>query len=105
MVLVEVRVLCRDYSVLEIGRNLTERNEFVTLVIRLVVNPGLHVALEMHRGGRRVDPSHGHKDQRGKRPKERHADGKPSNNGSDGDCPTRGLLGCSLCQNERYGSG
>jgi hypothetical protein len=29
MVLVEARVLCGDYSVLEIGRNLVERNEFV----------------------------------------------------------------------------
>jgi hypothetical protein len=29
MVLVEVRVLCGDYGVLEIGRDLAERNEFV----------------------------------------------------------------------------
>jgi hypothetical protein len=50
MVLVEVRVLCGDYSVLEIGRDLAERNEFVVFVIRSVVNPGLQPALDMHRG-------------------------------------------------------
>jgi hypothetical protein len=33
MVLVEARVLRRDYSVLEIGRDLAERNEFVVFVI------------------------------------------------------------------------
>lgn len=41
MVLVEPRVLCGDYRVLEIGRDLTEWNEFVAFVIRFVVNPGL----------------------------------------------------------------
>jgi hypothetical protein len=39
MVLVEARVLCGDYGVLEISRNLVERNEFVTFAIRRVVNP------------------------------------------------------------------
>ena len=46
MVLVEARVLRGDYSVLEIGRDLAERNEFAALVIRSVMDPGLHVALE-----------------------------------------------------------
>src|ERR1019366_4574848 len=78
MVLVEARVLCGDYSVLEIGRNLVERNEFVAFAIRRVVNPGLQAALDVHRGRRWVDPPGGHKDQRGKRPKEHYADDKPS---------------------------
>ena len=50
MVLVEVRVLCGDYGVLEIGRDLAERNEFVAFVIGSVVNPGLQPALDVHRG-------------------------------------------------------
>jgi hypothetical protein len=49
MVLVEARVLRGDYSVLEIGRDLAERNEFAALVIRSVMNPGLNVALDVHR--------------------------------------------------------
>jgi hypothetical protein len=94
MVLVEVRVLCGDYSVLEIGRDLAERNEFVAFAIRRVVNPGLQAALDVHRGCRWVDPPGGHKDQRGKRPKKHHADDKPSNKGSDETCPKRGLGVC-----------
>jgi hypothetical protein len=47
-----VRVLCGDYSVLEIGRDLAERNEFVAFAIRRVVNPGLQAALDVHRGCR-----------------------------------------------------
>jgi hypothetical protein len=50
MVLVEARVLRGDYSVLEIGRDLAERNEFVVFVIRSVVNPCLQMALDVHRG-------------------------------------------------------
>jgi hypothetical protein len=91
MVLVEARVLCGDYSVLEIGRNLFERNEFVAFAIRRVVNPGLQTALDVHRGRRWVDPPGGHKDKRGKRPKEHHADDKPSNKGSEEASPKRGL--------------
>jgi hypothetical protein len=64
MVLVEVRVLCGDYSVLEIGRDLVQRNEFVAFAIRRVVNPGLQAPLDVHRGCRWVDPPGGHKDQR-----------------------------------------
>ena len=50
MVLVEPRVLGSDYSVLEIWRDLDEWNEFVAFVVRSVVNPGLQVALDVHRG-------------------------------------------------------
>src|ERR1700688_1555390 len=94
MVLVEVRVLRGDYSVLEIGRDLAERNEFVAFAIRRVVNPGLYAALEMHRGCRWVDPSSRHKDQRGKRPKKHHADDKPSKEGSEEACPKECLGLC-----------
>jgi len=91
MVLVEVRVLCGDYSVLEIGRNLIERNEFVAFAIRRVVNPCLQAALDVHRGCRWVDPPGGHKDQRGKRPKKHHADDKAPNKGSEAARPKWGL--------------
>ena len=69
MVLVKPRVLRRDDSVLEIWRDLAERNEFVLFLIRLVVNPGLQAALDVHRGGRWIDPPASHNDKRGKRPK------------------------------------
>ena len=94
MVLVEVRVLCGDYGVLEIGRDLAERNEFVAFAIRSVVNPGLQAALDVDRGRRRVDPPGGNKDQRGKQPKKQHADEKPSNKGSEKACPGRDFGVC-----------
>jgi len=78
MMLVEARVFRGDDGVLEIGRDLAERDEFVSLVIRRVVNPGLQAALHVHGGGRRIDPARGHKDQRSERPEKGHADEEPS---------------------------
>ena len=69
MMLVKARILCGDYRMLEIGRYLAERNEFVSFPIGGVVNPGLQTAFGLHGGGRRVDPPEGHKKQRGKQPK------------------------------------
>jgi hypothetical protein len=89
MVLVEVRVLSGDYSMLEIGRDLAERNEFVLFAIRLVETPGLQAALDVHRCRLWVDPPGCHKDERGKRPKKHHAD-EPSNKGSEEARPKRG---------------
>jgi hypothetical protein len=74
MVLVEARILRGKYRVLEIGRDLTERNEFIALVIRSVMNPRLQAALDVHRGCRRVDPPRGQKGQRSKRPNQRYTD-------------------------------
>ena len=74
MVLVETRVLSGDDSVLEIGRDLAERNEFIAFLIRRAVNPGLQAALNVHYGGRGVDPPGGHKEQHGKRPKKQRTD-------------------------------
>jgi hypothetical protein len=87
MVLVEVRVLRGDYSVLEIGRDLAERDEFVPFAIRFVVNPGLQAALDVHRSCRWVDPAGGHQDERGERPKKRQTNDKPSDPGPEGTCP------------------
>jgi hypothetical protein len=43
--------------VLEVRGDLVEGNELVAFVIGLALNPGLHAALDVHGGGRRVDPS------------------------------------------------
>jgi hypothetical protein len=74
MVLIETRVLSGDDSVLEIGRDLAERNEFVAFLIRRAMYPGLQAALDVHGGGRWVDPPGGHKKQHGKRPEKQRAD-------------------------------
>ncbi len=39
MVLVEARVLCGNHSVLEIGRDLAERNKLIAFAIWRVMNP------------------------------------------------------------------
>ncbi len=74
MVLVEAGVFRGNDSVLEIGRDLAERNEIVALLIRRAMNPCLHTALDVHRGGRWVDPPGANKKQHGKRPKKQRAD-------------------------------
>src|SRR5271156_4964509 len=94
MMLVEACVFRGDDSMLEIWRDLAQRNEFVSFLIWRVVNPCLQAALHVHRGGRWVDPPSSHQDQRSKRPKKRHSDEKPSNEGSQGAFPMRGLRGC-----------
>ena len=94
MMLVEARVFGGDDRMLEIGRDLTQRNEFVLLVIRRVVNPGLQAALQVHRGGRWVDPPGSHKDQCSKRPKKRHSEDEPPKKGSEKAFAKRGLGVC-----------
>jgi hypothetical protein len=96
MMLIKALVFRGDDSMPEIGRDSVERNEFIAFVIRRVVNPGLQAALRVHRGGRRVDPSGSHKDQRRKRPKKRRPDEKPSNEGSEPAFPRRDLRGSVL---------
>ena len=83
VVVVEVCVLGGNDRMLEIRRDLPERNELVAFAIRLAMNPGLQAALHVHRGGRGVDPPGRHKNQRSRRPKKHHADDKPPNKGSE----------------------
>jgi len=83
MMLVEARVFRGDDSVLEIERDLAQRNEFVSFLIGRAVNQGLQAALHVHCCGRWVDPSGGNKDQRGEQPKKRCSEDKPSNEGSE----------------------
>jgi hypothetical protein len=91
MVLVEARVLRGNDGVLQIGRDLAERNECVAFVARRVVYPGLQAALDMYGGCRRVDPPGGHKGQRGKQPKKRPSDDQPSDRRLKKTPPRRGL--------------
>jgi hypothetical protein len=81
VMLIKARIFCRDDSMLQIGRDLAQRNEFVSGVIRHVVSPGLQAALHVHRGGRWVDPPGGHEDQHSERPKQRYSEDTPSNKG------------------------
>ncbi len=94
MMLVKARVFCGDDSMLEIGRDLAQRNKCISFVIRRVVNPGLQAALHMHRGGRWVDPPRSHEDQQSQRPKKRDSEDNPSKEGSEKAFPKRGLKGC-----------
>ena len=57
VVLVEAGVFGGDDGVLEVGRDLAEGNEFVALVVGLVMSPGLQAALDMDGGGGRIDPA------------------------------------------------
>jgi len=80
--------------VLEIGGDLAKRNEFIAFVILLVANPGLQSALDVYHCCWWVDPPGGRKGQRRKRPKQHHADDKPSNKGSQETRPKPGLGVC-----------
>jgi hypothetical protein len=91
MMLVKARVFRGDNRMLEIARDLAQRNEFVSFVIWRAANPGLRAPLHVHRGRRRVDPPGSHKHQRGQRPKKRHSDENPSNEGSEMAFPKRGI--------------
>jgi hypothetical protein len=57
MVLVEARIFRGDDSMLKIGRDLTERNEFVAFAIRRVVSPSLQATLDVHCSGRWIGRS------------------------------------------------
>jgi len=59
VMLIEARILRSNYCVLEIGRDLAERNEFVAFMIRSAMNPGLQVALDVYCGCWRIDPPGG----------------------------------------------
>jgi len=59
VVLVETGVLGGDHRVLQVGRDLSERNELVAFAIGRAVNQRLYVALHMHGGGGRIDPARG----------------------------------------------
>ena len=92
VVLIETRVFCGDDGVLEIGRDLVDREEGVALAIRFAVHPGLHAAFDVDGGGGRVDPAEGEKGERGEGPDEDDAEGDPFEDGSGREL-SRGSLG------------
>jgi hypothetical protein len=94
MVLVEAHIFRGDDRVLEIGRDLIDRNGFVAVVIGRVVNPGLQSALDVHRGGRWINPPKGQKAHHGKRKTSATPKDKPQNKGSEKAPPKRGLVRC-----------
>ena len=102
MVQVEAGVLRGDDSVLEIRRYLAERNEPVAFVIGRVVNPGLHAALDVHRGCRRVDPPGGKKGEHGKRPKKSETQAEQENEGSKKTAFALGLWYAGLVVQARF---
>jgi len=83
--LIKARVSHGYDRMLEIERDLAQRNEFVSIVIRRAVNPGLQAALHAHRASRWVNPPGSHKDQHSKRSEKRHSEEKPSNERSERD--------------------
>ena len=91
MVLVEARVFCGDNGMLELKRDLAEWHKFVSFAISRAVNPCLHAALHVHRGGRRIDPPGSHQDQHGQRPNKRQSDENPSKDGPERDVSGRAL--------------
>src|SRR5262249_43795594 len=93
--LVEARVFSRDDSMLEIGGDLAQRNEFVSFVIRRVMNPGLEAALHVHCGGRWIDPPGSHEGQHDEQPKKRYSDEKPSNERAETAFPKLSLGSCA----------
>ena len=69
MMLVEAAIFGGDDCVLEIGRDLAEGNEFVVLLVGLVVNPGLQAAFDMNGRCGRIDPAGGYQCECGEGPK------------------------------------
>ena len=78
VVLVEALVFGGDYGVLKFGRDLVEGDKCVALVVMPKVNPGLQMALNVHGGGRWVDPAGGDERERAERPEGRDGDDEPS---------------------------
>jgi len=92
VMLIEARVFCGDYGVLEIGGDLFEGNEPVALVIRRVVNPGLHSALDVHYGCGWINPPHGNEDEHGKRPKQSETECKKESKGAKKAAPLESFV-------------
>ena len=83
VMLVEACVFGGNGSMLKIGADLAEGNEVVMIVIRSVVNPGLHAALDVDGGGRRVNPTSGDEEKDGEKPKGSERDEKPEKEGAE----------------------
>ena len=79
MVLIEALIFGGDHRMLQIGRDLAERDEFVARVIGSGVTPGLKLALDLYRGRWWVDPAAEQKGERCEQPNSHRDDGEPLN--------------------------
>ena len=77
VMLVEARVFGGDDGVLEIGRDLAERDEVVALAVGRGAKPGFDAAFRLDGGGGRVDPFGGDEGERGETPEKRGGDEEP----------------------------
>jgi len=57
MMLPETAVLRRNHRVLQVERNVWERNELVALLVSMMRAKGLYPALHLNCGGPRIDPA------------------------------------------------
>jgi len=91
MVLVEAGIFSSDDGVLEVGRDLRERNEAIALVIRNAVDQRLEVSLHVERGCWRIDPAESDEAEDRERPRKRKGDHEPQQNGAEPDGPEQWL--------------
>jgi len=77
VMLVKACILGGDDGVLQVGRDLAERNEFVTLLVGDIVEPGLYSPLHVDSGRGRVDPAEPDQQQRKERPQQERAEENP----------------------------
>ena len=78
MVLVKARIFRRHYGVLEIGRDLGERNEMVALLVGAILEPRLKLPLALYRGRGWIDPSRQQEQERGCEPEAQKNKANPS---------------------------
>jgi len=69
--------------VLEVWRDLAQRNEFIVFVVGLAVNKRLQAAFHVHGGSRRINPFGCDEGQRGERPRGDEAEAKTEKDESD----------------------
>jgi hypothetical protein len=96
VMLIEARIFRGNDGMLEIERDLLQRNELVSFAVRRVTHPSLEAALNMHCSRRRVDPAGSHEGQRGKQPKKGCCGRNPSKEESERDLKTSRLAVCVL---------
>src|SRR5690242_19365184 len=77
VVFIKASIFRGDNGMLEIERDLAQRDKFISLVVRRLMNPRLDMALNVNGCCRRIDPADGYNDQRAKGPSTEHPDDEP----------------------------
>ena len=94
VVLVEALVFSGDDGVLQIGRDLAERDEVVAFAVGLVMYPGLQAAFDVYSAGWRVDPAESDKQEHGQQPEKSDDESKPSKRRPKEALPAQRLWKC-----------